>query len=186
MKISRRIGMTVVSALTMVALTIGLASAHECFNASRSARANSVIAQHAHGWFDIQTAQFLAIGIVSCLQQPAGDCPPTPPLSSGDLTSLQTGDFDALVGEILGFAPAEPAVTNLLAFTSQVEHEAACLGVPTHFLTLANATGAGGTERRDTRVTADGTGIDHFPEVYGEQLYTAFATVLQGGQSACQ
>ena len=181
----RKFGMTVVSTVAMVALAAGLAFGHECFNASRSARANSVIAQHSHGWFDIHVSQLVAILVVSCAQQPSGDCPPPPPLSPADMAALQSGNFETLVAEILGFAPAGPAVTNLLAFTGQVEHEAACLGVPTHYMTLSNATAAGGADKNAGQVVANGKGIEHFPEVYGQQLFTAYGTVLSGGPSAC-
>jgi len=161
-----------------------VASAHECFNASRSAQANSVIAQHSHGWFDIQTSQIAAILVVSCLQTPGPDCPPPPPsLSPGEINDLKTGGFEFLVGQILGFVPTGPAVNDLLAFTSRVATEAACLGVPTHYLTLANATAAGGAGGKS--VTTDGKGIDHFPDVYGQQIGAAYATVLSGGPSAC-
>jgi hypothetical protein len=170
----------------MVAMATGLAFGHECFNASRSARANTVIAQHAHGWFDIHTSQLMAILIVSCIQQPSSDCPPPPPLSATDVSALHAGNFETLVGEILGFVPPDIAVTDLLAFTTRVETEAACLGVPTHYLTLANATAAGGTDKNASQVAANGTGVEHFPEVYGQQLFTAYATVLLGTPSACR
>ena len=180
-----RTGSAVVGAVAMVALSAGLASGHECFNANRAARADAVIAQHSHGWFDIHTSQLVAILLVSCIQQPAGDCPPPPPLSATDVASLQGGNFEALVGEILGFVPREAAVTDLMDFTTRIETEAACLGVPTHYLTLANATAAGGAENANG-VVANGKGIEHFPEVYGQQLFTAYATVLLGTPSACR
>ncbi len=169
--------------LGIVLGSAGVSSAHECFNASRSDRANAVIAQHSHGWFDIHTGQLVAILVVSCAQQPSGDCPPPPPLSPDDLAALHSAPFDLLVGQILGFVPASPAVAHLLDFTGRVEHEAGCRGVPTHYLTLANATAAGGVEGHD--VVANGRGIDHFPEVYGAQIFGAYLTVLQGGPSAC-
>jgi hypothetical protein len=170
----------------MVTLTAGLVFGHECFNASRSARANTVIGQHSHGWFDIHTSQLIAILIVSCVQQPSGDCPPPPPLSAADFAALKAGDFEKLVGEILGFVPPESAVTDLLAFTTRVENEAACLGVPKHYLTLSNATAAGGADKNAGQVVANGKGIEHFPEVYGQQIFTAYATVLSGTPSACR
>src|SRR2546426_11563602 len=110
--------MTVVGAVAMVALAASLAFGHECFNANRSTRANTVIAQHAHGWFDIHTSQLVAILLVSCIQQPSSDCPPPPTLSAADIAALQSGDFETLVGEILGFVPPGAAVTDLLAFTT--------------------------------------------------------------------
>jgi hypothetical protein len=185
MRTFRKFGLTVGAAVAAVALAAGPAFAHECFNASRTERANTVIAQHSHGWFDIHTSQFLGIFVLFCIQAPSADCPPPPPLSAADLAALQSGNPDTLVGEILGFVPPETAVTNLLAFTSEVETEAACLAVPTHFLTLNNATAAGGAEKNGGKVLTDGKGIDHFPEVYGEQLMTAYQTVLLGTPSAC-
>jgi hypothetical protein len=179
--------LTAAAVLSLITTTTQPVLAHECFNASRTDKASEIIAQHSHGWFDIQVSQFLAIGIASCIQNPGGDCPPPPPLSPQDMTALQNGNLDQLIGEILGFIPAEPAITNLLAFTTLVQNEAACLGVPTHFLTLANATAAGGTEKGNSNsdVTSDGKGIDHFPEAYGPQLFQAIGTVLSGTPSAC-
>jgi len=175
----------VTGCLAALVLTTATASAHECFNASRSARADAVIAQHSHGWFDIHVSQLVAILVVSCAQQPSSDCPP-PPLAPADMDALHNGDFEALVGEILGFAPQEPAITHLLAFTSKVEAEAACLGVPTHYLTLNNATAAGGTDKgKAGGVVSNGVGIEHFPEVYGQQIGAAYGTVLSGAPSAC-
>jgi hypothetical protein len=182
----RRLGSTVAAAMITLALTAGLASSHECFNASRVDRANAAISAHSHGWFDIQTSQFLAILVLSCIQQPGGECPPPPSLSAPDLTALQAGNFDLLVGEILGFAPREAAITDLLDFTARVATEAACLGVPTHFVTLANSTAAGGAGRHNGDMLTDGKGIDHFPEVYGPQVFGAYQTVLSGGPSACR
>ena len=185
MKTYRRAGLALVCAAVVMVSATGLASAHECFNASRSARANDMIAQHSHGWFDIHVSQLMAILVVSCIQQPSGDCPPPPPLSPADMAALQSGNFETLVAEILGFAPPSPAVTNLLAFTTQVEAEAACLGVPTHYMTLAHATAAGGADKNAGKVVDNGKGIEHFPEVYGQQLFTAYLTVLTHGPSAC-
>src|SRR6516164_6671212 len=121
MRFAKRAGFIVGGATLALALVAGPASAHECFNVSRSARANSVIAQHSHGWFDIQTSQFLAIFVASCVQQPAPGCPPTPPtLTDSDVAYLQSTPFEQIVGEILGFAPRSTAVTDLLTFTDQV------------------------------------------------------------------
>ncbi len=181
----RSIAVMVAAGLVSTAAVGGVASAHECFNASRTSQVNAIIAEHSRGWFDIQTSQFLAIGVLSCAQQPGADCPPPPPLSPADMTALQSGNFEQLVGEILDFVPAEPAITDLLAFTTLVANEASYLGVPTHFLTLANATAAGGAERRGSPALSDGRGIDHFPEAYGAQLSTAFGTVIQHLPSAC-
>jgi hypothetical protein len=102
------------------------------------------------------------------------------------MAALQAGNIGQLIGEILGFVPPGSAITDLLAFTGRVENEAACLGVPTHYLTLANATAAGGADHNAGQVTANGKGIEHFPEVYGQQIFTAYATVLLGTPSACR
>src|ERR1051326_6996675 len=103
----RTVAVLVAGAVAGVSSMVGLAGAHECFNASRADRANTVIAQHSHGWFDIQTSQVLAIRIVSSTQTRGSDSPPSPPLSAADMTALDSGNFDALVAQILGFAPAE-------------------------------------------------------------------------------
>src|SRR5438552_3093656 len=106
MKTLRRIMLLGGVGVIAVALAAGPASAHECFNASRPDQANSVIAQHSHGWFDIQTSQLVAFLVASCIQQPGPDCPPTPPsLSADDVAYLQSTPFDQIAGEILGFAP---------------------------------------------------------------------------------
>jgi hypothetical protein len=182
---TRRLPLAVAAAaVTTLGFTVP-SLAHECINAGRAAAANDMIAQHSHGWFDIQTSQIMAILLVSCFQQPNGDCPPPPPLSAGDVSAIQGGNFEELVGEILGFIPRGPAISDLIAFTDQVAQEASCLGVPTHYLTLAHATAGGGAEDKVGKVLADGKGIDHFPEVYGQQLGTAYGTVLSGGPSAC-
>jgi len=181
----RKSWLTIAAAAVTIASLSSPSLAHECMNASRAARANDVIGQHSHGWFDIQTSQIMAILVVSCFQQPGGDCPPPPPLSGADISAIQGGNFEELVGEILGFIPRSPAITNLMAFTDQVAHEASCLGVPTHYLTLNNATAAGGADKNAGNVLVNGKGIDHFPEVYGAQLGAAYGTVLGGGPSAC-
>lgn len=183
MKLVRRtlaFGGVVVAALVMAALP---ASAHECFNASRAAQADAAIAAHSHGWFDIQTSQLLGIFVVSCVQVPSSDCPPTPPnLTAGDITYIQTTSFDQLLGELFGFAPQSTAIADVLAFTDQVATMAnTCFGVPLHYLTLNNATAAGGAP---AKVTTDGKGIDHFPDVYGEQLFASYFQVLTG-QTGC-
>ena len=54
---------------------------------------------------------------------------------------------------------------------------AADLGVPTHYLTLAHATAAGGAP---SKVATNGKGIDHFPDVYGGQLFAAYVSVYCG------
>jgi hypothetical protein len=182
MRTLRRIVLLGGASVASVALAVAPVSAHECFNASRSDRANTVIAQHSHGWFDIQTSQFIAILVASCVQGPGPDCPPTPPsLTPDDVAYLQTTNFEQIIGEIFGFAPRSTAVTDLLAFTGQVATIAGGCGVPTHFLTLSNATAAGGAP---SKVVTNHKGIDHFPDVYGQQLLAAYTQAL-GGPPAC-
>jgi hypothetical protein len=182
MRIAKRAAVIVGGATLALALVAGPASAHECFNVSRSAQADSAIAKNSHGWFDIQTTQFLAIFVASCVQQPSSDCPPTPPtLTDADIAYLQSTPFDQIIGEIFGFAPRSTAVTDLLTFTDQVATITAGCGVPTHYLTLNNASAAGGAPAKNV---TNGKGIDHFPDVYGAQLQAAYGEAL-GGPSAC-
>jgi hypothetical protein len=182
MRIASRAATIVGAGLLLLVLLAGPASAHECFNASRSAQAEAAIAKHSHGWFDIQTSQLLAIFVTSCTQQPGPDCPPTPPtLTSADVAYLQSTSFDQILGEIFGAVPRSTAVTNLMTFTDQVATIAGGCGVPTHYLTLNNATAAGGAP---AKVVTNGKGIDHFPDVYGAQLFAAYGQAL-GGPAAC-
>jgi hypothetical protein len=59
--------------------------------------------------------------------------------------------------------------------------DAEALGVPSSFLINAHAVAAGGLEGHDRNgVLADGHGIDHFPEVYGQQLFIAYCANASG------
>ena len=169
-------------------MAAGPAAAHECFNASRSAQADSEIAAHSHGWFDIQTSQISGILVASCIQSGDVGCPidtslltqgPLNWLTLGDVAYIQTND---VISEILGFAPPSPATTDLLAFTQVMAGEAACNGVPTHYLNLANATAAGGAPQK---VTTNQKGIDHFPDLYGDQLVAAYNYALTHTAVVC-
>jgi hypothetical protein len=171
-----------------LALVAGPAAAHECFNASRTAQADTEIAAHSHGWFDIQTSQISAMLVASCIQSSDVGCPidtglltqgPLNWLTSGDVVYIQTSD---VIGEILGFALPSPATTDLLAFTQAMASEAACNGVPTHYLTLANATAAGGAPGK---VTTNQKGIDHFPDLYGQQLVAAYNYAVTHSTVVC-
>jgi hypothetical protein len=167
-----------------VALAAGPAAAHECFNVSRSAQANSEIAAHSNGWFDIQTSQLVAILVSGCLAAPDPTCPPTdaiPGLSANDVAYIQNPAND-VVGEILGFVPRSQAVTDLMAFTSVVAADAATCNVPLDYLTKPNSTAAGGAP---TKVVTNGTGIDHFPEVYHDQLVAGYTAAYSGAQVIC-
>jgi hypothetical protein len=77
----------------------------------------------------------------------------------------------------LGNAPRSDAVKEVFVFTDEVAAIAAGCGVPTHFLSLANATAAGGAPNK---VVTNGKGIEHFVDVYGDQLGAAFFQALLG------
>lgn len=182
MKILTRLLVGGVGAVTAGVLAAGPALAHECFNTQWSDQAASMIGSHSHGWFDIQTSQFIALGA-----SPACDfeCPPPAPGTE----ALAGVDPETLVGVILGFVPPEQALgsddavaafENLVAFSKQVAAAAEELGVPTDYLTSANATLAGGAERSGRNITSDGRGIDHFPDVYMDQIMTAYLGVYCG------
>jgi hypothetical protein len=174
----RRLSITVVAAVAVMGLLASQADAHECFNASRSSQANAQIAAHSHGWFDIQTWQLLSIFDGQC-DPSQGSCTPAIPGTE----ALAGVDPNTLIGVILGFAPpaalgsqaAIDAFNVLEAFNKQVADAAALLGVPTHYVTLNNATAAGGAPGK---VTTNGKGIDHFPDLYGGQLMSSFIAVF--------
>jgi hypothetical protein len=59
--------------------------------------------------------------------------------------------------------------------------DAEAAGVPSVFLINAHTVAAGGLEGHDRNgVLADGHGIDHFPEVYGAQLFAAYCANASG------
>ena len=59
--------------------------------------------------------------------------------------------------------------------------DAEALGVPSSFLLNAHSTAAGGLEGHDRNgVLANGKGIDHFPELYGLQLFSAYCQNASG------
>jgi hypothetical protein len=173
-----------VAAVAGVAIAAGPVAAHECFNASRSDQANQEIAQHSNGWFNITTPQILAILISGCIQSNDAGCPITTTglLSPTDTAYIQDPAND-IPGEILGFTtPQSPAVQDLLAFTNEVATQAECVyGVPASYLTKPNSTAAGGAP---TKVVSNGTGIDHFPDVYGQSLIASYNFVYGGGTPA--
>jgi hypothetical protein len=177
-------------AVALFGLTAGVAFAHECFNASRSARADQMIAMHSAGHFDLQTSQFYALFLGTPCDPTSGPCLPVPadvqPLIDAETSGAL--DPDTVVGVILGFAPesalgspevigAYEALANLSGLAAA---DAACLGVPTHYVTNSNSTMAGGAPEK---VVTNGKGVEHFPDVYGEQLLQAYETVLGTGQT---
>lgn len=176
--------LAVVVALTAVVLMAATpAWAHECFNTQRSAQADASIAQHSHGWFDIQTWQLYGIFTGTC-DPSSGQCLPVPPQYS-DVAAFGAANPEALIGVILGFAPVQSLPSAAAAefpgwvtFLQSAAAAAANLGVPTHYLTLANSTAAGGADKSPNNITANGKGIDHFPDVYGDQLVAAYLSVV--------
>jgi hypothetical protein len=194
LRTARRLATTVVAIGTAVAVTAGPASAHECFNTQRSAQADSVIAQHSHGWFDIQTWQLLGIFLGTPCDPSSGPCPPLPADVQPLIDAQTSGDLspDAVIGALLGFADPSQVFTPdqldafdaLVALAQTTAADAACLGVPTHYLTLSNATAAGGAVHSPNNITADGKGIDHFPDLYGAQLFQAYGTVFETGTTS--
>jgi hypothetical protein len=177
----RRAATTVVAAGTALLVAALPATAHECFNTQRAAQAEAMIAQHSHGWFDIQTWQLFALFVGTPCDS---DCAPVPPTVQPLLDAETSGDLspDTVVGVIfgapessLGDQSLQDAFDALVAFTHDVADAAAELGVPTHYLTLAHATAAGGAPEK---VATDGKGIDHFPDVYGDRLFQAYLSVF--------
>lgn len=190
MKVRLRVAVVAACAVGLFALTAGAAFAHECFNASRSAQANAMVAEHSHGHFDFQTWQLFGLFLGTPCDPASGPCPPIP-ANVQPLIDAQTSgalDTETVIGVILGFAPESAlgstqlmdAYDALVALSQLAATDAACLGVPTHFLTSANATMAGGAPEK---VVTNGKGIDHFPDVYGNQLFQAYGTVYATGQA---
>lgn len=181
LRLVRRCVTTTIASMAVVGLLASQAGAHECFNTSRSAMAEQQIAAHSHGWFDIQTWQLLAIFDGLPCDPSSGPCTPAIPGTE----ALSSVDPGLLIGVILGFAPpaalgsqaAIDAFGVLVSFNQAVADQAAQSGVPTHYLTLNNATAGGGAGNSPRGVTTDGKGIDHFPDVYGNQLFAAFFAV---------
>ena len=177
-KIMLSIAAGTASAVLMTAVP---AQAHECFNTQRSAQAAASIAAHSHGWFDIQVWQLLGIFTGTPCDPSSGPCLPVP----SQFSDITAADPETLIGVILGFAPpaalgpaAAAEFPAWVAFLQSAQAAAAALGVPTHYLTLNNATAAGGAGNSPQGVTSNGKGIDHFPDVYGAQLVQAYLSVL--------
>jgi len=191
MKVFRRVAAGAAGAVALIGLTAGPAFAHECFNASRSAQADQMIAQHSNGHFDFQTWQLYALFAGTPCDPTSGPCVPVPPGVQPLIDAQTSGALDpnTVVGVILGFAPegalGSPdlisAYQALVAFSGLAATDAACLGVPTHYVTNSNATMAGGAP---SKVVTNGKGADHFPDVYANQLMQAYGTVYgSGGQT---
>lgn len=189
MKALRRAAVGAAGAAAVLGLAAGPAFAHECFNASRTAQANTMLAEHSHGWVQMQTWQLYAIFLGTPCDPSSGPCPPVPsdvqPLI--DAQTNGTLDSNTVFAVILGFAPESAlgslsgAYDALVALSQLATTDAACLGVPTSYMTLANSTMAGGAP---TKVVSDGKGAEHFPDAYGAQLFQAYGTVLATGTAS--
>ncbi|HZP56667.1 MAG TPA: hypothetical protein VFC53_03830 [Dehalococcoidia bacterium] len=123
----------IVAAGLMVAAIPGSAFAHECFNASRSARGNAG-ASNSQAWLTVSIEEFY-------------------------------GDPE------LGLTQAQAAQAVQLALESGVPH--------TFTIFIGNHTiGEGTPAFSQFGKGADGQGIDHVFDAYGQQLVTALCTVV--------
>lgn len=190
MNMRLRVAAVAVGVVGLLGLTAGAAFAHECYNASRSAQADQMIALHSNGHFDLQTAQFYSLFLGTPCDPTLGPCPPVPANVQPLIDAQTSGALDpnTVVGVILGFAPesalGSPEVISayeaLVNLSGLAATDAACLGVPTHYVTNSNSTMAGGAPEK---VVTDGKGVEHFPDVYGSQLLQAYGTVFASGQA---
>lgn len=190
MNMRLRVAAVAVGVVGLLGLTAGAAFAHECYNASRSAQADQMIALHSNGHFDLQTAQFYSLFLGTPCDPTLGPCPPVPANVQPLIDAQTSGALDpnTVVGVILGFAPesalGSPEVISayeaLVNLSGLAAADAACLGVPTHYVTNSNSTMAGGAPEK---VVTDGKGVEHFPDVYGSQLLQAYGTVFASGQA---
>lgn len=190
MNMRLRVAAVAVGVVGLLGLTAGAAFAHECYNASRSAQADQMIALHSNGHFDLQTAQFYSLFLGTPCDPTLGPCPPVPANVQPLIDAQTSGALDpnTVVGVILGFAPesalGSPEVISayeaLVNLSGLAAADAACLGVPTHYVTNSISTMAGGAPEK---VVTDGKGVEHFPDVYGSQLLQAYGTVFASGQA---
>jgi hypothetical protein len=190
MKTRVRLAAVAVGVAGLFGVTAGVAFAHECYNASSSAQADQMIAQHSKGHYDLQTSQFYALFLGTPCDPTSAPCPPLPadvqPLIGAETSGAL--DPNTVVGVILGFAPesalGSPEVISayeaLVNLSGLAATDAACLGVPTHYVTNSKATMAGGAPEK---VVTDGKGVEHFPDVYGSQLLQAYRTVFASGET---
>ena len=167
------------------------AFAHECFNASRSAQADQMLAQHSNGHYDFQTWQLFALFAGTPCDPTSGPCLPVPADVQPLIDAQTSGALDpnTVVGVILGFAPKSAlgsqevidAYDALVTLSGLAATDAACLGVPTHYVTNSNSTMAGGAPEK---VVTNGKGVEHFPDLYQQQLIQAYSTVYGSGETA--
>jgi hypothetical protein len=187
-----RLRLTVIGAVIVGALAVtSVAFAHECFNVSRSAQADQMIAQHSKAHYDFQTWQLYGLFLGTPCDPSSGPCPPIPANVQPLIDAQTNGSLstDTVIGVLLGFAPKSAlgsqanmdAYDALVALSQLSATDAACLGVPTHYITNMNSTMAGGAPEK---VVTNGKGVEHFPDVYGNQLFQAYGTVLGSGTAA--
>lgn len=188
MKMRVRLAAVTVGVVGLFGLTAGAAFAHECFNASRSAQADQQLAAHSNGHYDFQTWQLFALFAGTPCDPTGGPCLPVPSDVQPLIDAQTSGALDPnlVVGVILGFAPESAlgslsgAYDALVSLSGLAATDAACLGVPTHYITNSNSTMAGGAPNK---VVTNGKGVEHFPDVYGQQLFQAYGTVSASGQT---
>lgn len=188
MKMRVRLAAVTVGVVGLFGLTAGVAFAHECFNASRSAQADQQLAAHSNGHYDFQTWQLFALFAGTPCDPTGGPCLPVPSDVQPLIDAQTSGALDPnlVVGVILGFAPESAlgslsgAYDALVSLSGLAATDAACLGVPTHYITNSNSTMAGGAPNK---VVTNGKGVEHFPDVYGQQLFQAYGTVSASGQT---
>ena len=154
MRMRVRVAAVAVGVVALCGVTAGAAFAHECFNASRSTQADQQIAQHSNGHYDFQTWQLYALFVGTPCDPTSGPCLPVPAAVQPLIDAQTSGALDpnTVVGVILGFAPESAlgsteltdAYDALVTLGKQAAADAACLGVPTHYVTNSNATMAGG------------------------------------------
>lgn len=188
MKMRVRLAAVTVGVVGLFGLTAGAAFAHECFNASRSAQADQQLAAHSNGHYDFQTWQLFALFAGTPCDPTGGPCLPVPSDVQPLIDAQTSGALDPnlVVGVILGFAPESAlgslsgAYDALVSLSGLAATDAACLGVPTHYITNSNSTMAGGAPNK---VVTNGKGVEHFPDVYGQQLFQAYGTVFASGQT---
>lgn len=188
MRLRVRLAAVAAAVVGLFALTAGAAFAHECFNASRSAQADQQLAAHSNGHYDFQTWQLFALFAGTPCDPSGGPCLPVPADVQPLIDAQTSGALDPnlVVGVILGFAPESAlgplssAYDALVSLSGMAATDAACLGVPTHYITNSNSTMAGGAPNK---VVTNGKGVEHFPDVYGQQLFQAYGTVFNTGQT---
>jgi hypothetical protein len=107
MKMRLRVAAVAVGVVGVLGLTAGAAFAHECYNASRSAQADQMIAAHSKGHYDLQTSQFYALILGTPCDPTSGPCPPIPADVQPLIDAETSGALDpnTVVGVILRFAP---------------------------------------------------------------------------------